>query len=510
VKADVARVRGATLVGTGAELVTVEARFEAADRERTEVALTGLPDPVLRESRGKLLPALRSAGLAPPPGRLHLNLVPAGLRKRGEILDLALALGAVAACGHLEPRELGGALFLGELGLDGALHAVPGGLAAADAARTDGVRRVVAPPATAREACHLPGVEVWEADSLTDALAQLTGARPPRRLTPREDTEPRRDGRGAALARVRGQEAAGRALAVAAAGGHALLLTGPPGVGKSLLARALPGLLPSPCVEERVEITRVLSAAGRWPGGLATERPFRAPHHSASHAGLVGGGSPPGPGEVTLAHRGVLFLDELPEFRRETLEALRQPLEDGRVRIVRASSTLDLPARFQLVCAMNPCPCGHLGDPRRACRCAPGVIARYRARVSGPLLDRIDLRVELGVPGAAALSAGTSDRRTAEVRALVEAVDAAHGRAVRRQGAVPNAQLPPGELERLAPLGAGATDLLERAARRRALSARGVASLRRIARTLADLEGAERPGPEHLAEALALRAPLLE
>ncbi|MEW6073945.1 MAG: YifB family Mg chelatase-like AAA ATPase [Planctomycetota bacterium] len=512
-----ARVHGISLAGTEADLVTVEARFERADRQRTEVVLSGLPDPVIRESRGRLLSALEANRLRLPPGRLTLNLTPAGRRKTGESLDLPLALGAAAAAGHLTPDAGAGALFLGELGIDGRLYAVPGGLAAAELARRTGLAAIVAAPATASEAACLPGVNALAARDLAQvvrwaATGEGLAAAPPTSGAEGDGAAAREEGlrrAAAALAGIRGQEAGKRAAVVAAAGGHGLLLVGPPGAGKSLLARALVHLLPPPSLEERLEITRVLSAAGRWPRGLAAERPFRAPHHTTSYAGLVGGGNPPAPGEITLAHRGVLFLDELPELKREALEALRQPLESGSVLLSRSRHWIELPAAFLLVAAMNPCPCGYHGHPAVPCRCSPAEIRRYHQRISGPLLDRIELRVELPAPPVAALAPaapGALPGLLPAAAALPAAVARASAHRAARQGRVPNAMLEAADLDRWAPLGPSARRLLERAAAQRGLSGRALQSLRRVARTLADLEAEERPDDRHFAEALALRA----
>lgn len=506
------RTQGACLVGTGAELVTVEARFEGRERERTEVVITGLPDPVIRESRGRVVCALEECGLGPAPGRLFLNLVPAARRKQGGALDLPLALSAGAACGHLDPRWLRGTLFLGELGIDGRLHAVPGGLAAAAAARAARIKRIVAPPATAREAACVPGVEALGARSLGQVVAHLSGAGVQLAPVQSDPDELRLEPEGPSLDEVRGHASAKRALAVAAAGGHAVLFVGPPGAGKSMLARRMLRLLPPPTLEERIEITQVLSAAGLWPGGLARARPFRAPHHTTSFAGLVGGGAQPAPGEITLAHRGLLFLDELAEFARDALEALREPLEAGRITICRAHGRLELPARFQLVAAMNPCPCGDRGRPGGSCRCSPMQVERYRRRISGPLLDRIDLRLELAPPPLVELARVRA--RTAEGSAapseseLREAVGRALALSRARQGEKRNAELDAGELDRMVPLEPEAVALLEAASLRRGLSARALQSVRRVARSIADLAGEARVRAPRIAEALALRAPL--
>jgi magnesium chelatase family protein len=485
----------------------------------------------LRESRGRLESALEENGLKLDGGRLYLNLVPAARRKSGEILDLPLALGAAAASGHFDAKVLRSTMFLGELGIDGRLHAVPGGLAAAMAAKAAGVTRFIAPPATAAEAACIRELSVFGARHLAQVLAHLTGDGPKlERLSPPGDGEI--SCASASLDDVRGLALAKHALCVAAAGGHGLLFVGPPGTGKSMLASRLVRLLPPPTLEERLEITRVLSAAGRWPGGLARERPYRAPHHTVSYAGLVGGGANVAAGEITLAHRGVLFLDELPEFRREVLEALRQPLESGAVLISRASRQIELPARFQLVAAMNPCPCGYLGHPRTPCACPPTFVQRYRRRISGPLLDRIDMRVEITPPSVEELApsprsasgsasdgahGAASDRASSAAinggehgaeseAALRERVARARTLSDARQGSRRNADLDADALDRFAALDGESRRLLAGMSNRRGLSARAVQSVRRVARTIADLEAAERVTAPHVAQALGMRA----
>lgn len=511
------RVFGVSLVGIEADLVSVEARFEPVQRMRTQLQLSGLPDAVIRESRSRLMAALEENQLHIPNGKLVLNLAPAGLKKGGEGLDLPLALGAAAACGHMSPRMLSGTLFLGELSIDGRVHPVPGGFAAAEAAKRAGIKRIVCAPATAAEAVCLPDIEVLAGNDLRQIVHWVVNKQGLERVRAPRGDEGDPQGKQAsvrtsrALAEVRGQAAGKHALAVAATGGHALFFMGPPGIGKSLLARALIELLAPPRLEERLDITRVLSALGRWPGGLASERPYRAPHHTTSHAGLIGGGSPPHAGEITLAHCGVLFLDELPEFRREVLEALRQPLETGSVLIARASRTVEFPANFHLVCAANPCPCGYRGHPKLTCKCSPNEVWRYRRRISGPLLDRMDLRVELAPPGIEELAQSTSEKPSTPTNKTIEGrICEARSRMRRRQDGLCNAQLDTDGLDAHAPLHPASRAFFAKVAETRALSARGVQSLRRVARTLADLQGRKEVHEIHLAEALALRAPLFD
>jgi len=501
------RVHGACLAGTSAELVTVEARFVEFQEGKTEILLSGLPDPVIRESKGRLQCALAENRLHLPPGRLYLNLVPAGRKKAGELLDLPLAIGAAAAVGHLDPRSLRNVLLVGELGIDGNLHGGPGGLAAAALARDLGVRRLVAPVAAAEQAAFVSGVEVYACRSLGEVAGLLAGADRPVALPP-GDARALPPPSPARLAAIRGQAVGLEALSVAATGGHALLFVGPPGTGKSLLARAMIDLLPELTLNERIDLTRVENATGKWSPGLASERPFRAPHHTTSYAGLVGGGSPPRPGEISLAHLGVLFLDELPEFRREVLECLRQPLEEGKVSIARAGAHLEFPAGFQMIAAMNPCPCGYRGHPRVPCRCSEREVWRYRSRLSGPFLDRIDLTVELGSPDLLSLTEQADSETPQAVLARMTRINRARERAIARSPCTRTADLDTAQLDEVAPLSASVRRMFEKVSERRELSARAIQSLRRIARTLADLDVKDEVEEEHFYRALSLRAPL--
>ena len=461
--------------------------------------LVGLPETAVRESRDRVRAALAQAGFEFPVRRITVNLAPADLPKEGGRFDLPVAVGLLAASGQV-PREAAARCeLLGELALDGALRPVRGALPAALAARAAG-RPLVLPAASAAEAALVPGAEVYGAGHLAAVAAHLAGERvlePARGPAPEAEAGPEPD-----LADVRGQPRARRALEVAAAGGHGLLMVGPPGTGKTLLASRLPGILPPMSLEEALETAAVASLAGE---GLAParwrRRPFRAPHHGASAAALVGGGTDPRPGEVSLAHNGVLFLDELPEFDRRALESLREPLESGRVVVARAARRAVFPARFQLVAAMNPCPCGHLDDPSGRCRCTPDQVRRYRARLSGPLLDRIDLHVEVPRVPVRELAEAPPGEPSTAVRARVLA---ARERALARQG-VPNAALAPERIEEVCAPDAEGRRLLHAAAERLGLSARAFHRVLRVARTVADLAGRGRVTAADVAEALSYR-----
>jgi len=500
-----AKTRTCAVLGLEGILVEVEVDLAPGLPSFTVV---GLADTAVQEARERVRSAIRNSGCEFPLRRLTVNLAPADLKKEGPSYDLPIAVGVLMASGQVPPG-LEDAVLIGELSLEGNLRPTSGVLPMVALAREHGVRRAFVPAVNAREASLVQGVEVYGLSTLAELVAFLRGeadlapvTRPPLPQLSADGLVPTVD-----LAHIRGQEHAKRALEIAAAGGHNLLMVGPPGTGKTLLARALPGILPPLTPEEALEVTKIYSVAGLLPPEtpLITRRPFRAPHYTISQAGLVGGGRWPRPGEVTLAHRGVLFLDELPEFAPSTLEALRQPLEDKVVTISRVQGSVTFPASFMLVGAMNPCPCGYLGDPVRPCTCPASAVARYQRRMSGPLLDRVDLFVEVPRVEYEKL-AGPAGGEPSEV--VRERVARARERQARRFAGTPitcNAEMGPVEVWEVCQVEPSARSLLQTAVRQLGLSARAYHRVLKVARTIADLEGSEAIRLPHLAEALQYR-----
>ncbi|HNR01781.1 MAG TPA: YifB family Mg chelatase-like AAA ATPase [Anaerolineaceae bacterium] len=499
-----AKVNACAVIGLDGVVVDVE--VDLTPGFKPPIIIVGLPDVSVQESRERVQSAIRNTGLEYPRKRVRVNLAPATVRKEGSAYDLPIALGILIANRQLPPQCLQDGLVMGELSLDGSVRHIRGVLPMAAVARSQGFKRVFVPAEDAPEAAIFPDLEVIPVSSLADLYQHLIGQViiSPQPALELEQVE--------ALVQtdfreIKGQEHVKRALEVAAAGAHNLLMIGPPGAGKTLMARALPSILPSMTLEESLDVTRIYSVADALPAGipLLKSRPFRSPHHTISHAGLVGGGNWPHPGEISLAHRGVLFLDEFPEFGSRTLEVLRQPLEDKVITISRAQGTLTFPANFQLVAAMNPCPCGYFGDPTRACTCAPGIVTKYQRRISGPLMDRIDIHVEVPRVDYEKLSDARLGEPSALIRTRIETARQVQRERFTGTALTSNADMHPAQVRQYCALDEPCRGLMRAAMNQLQLSARAYHRILKLARTIADLAGSEVISSTHLAEALQYR-----
>lgn len=503
-----ARIYSCAVIGLDGVIVEVEVD---TGQGLPGMTIVGLPDAAIQESRERVQAAVKNAGIPYPRKRIIVNLAPAAVRKEGPAYDLPIAVGVLVYADFLPQSSVEDALIVGELSLDGTVRHTRGVLPMAATAREHGFKRVIVPEVDAPEAALIPGLEVIPVASLAGLFNHLTGRKVIPAFFPRETQEPvialRTD-----FGEIKGQEHVKRAMEVAAAGGHNILLTGSPGAGKTLLARALPGILPEMSIEEALDVTRIYSVADQLPPEtpLLRQRPFRAPHHTISHAGLVGGGNWPHPGEISLAHRGVLFLDEFPEFGTRVLEVLRQPIEDKVVTISRAQGSLTFPANFQLVAAMNPCPCGYYGDAIKPCTCSGMIVTKYQKRISGPMLDRIDIHIEVPRVDYEKLSEERLGESSADIRARVEqARQKQRLRFEEVEDISANADMHLAEVRKFCNLDETGQSLMRTAMNQLQLSARGYHRVLKLGRTIADLAGSDVIQSVHLAEALQYRSRMM-
>ena len=501
------RVHSAAVFGIKAYPVAVE--VDLSSGEKLKLMTVGLPDTAVRESSERVKAALRNCGYFLPAQRITINLAPADVRKEGSAFDLPMAVGILGAAGCVRTQNLARYLFMGELSLDGSIRPVRGALPMAVMAREEQMDHLIVPEANAREAAVVEGVRAYPVRSLSQVVELLNGREPWIPLVvDRQQLLAQRGSYDVDLKDVRGQYQAKRALEVATAGGHNIILIGPPGSGKTMLARRLPTILPPMSFDEAIETTKIHSVAGLLTDrdGLVGTRPFRSPHHTISNSGLIGGGVMPRPGEVSLAHNGVLFLDELPEFQRHVLDVLRQPLEDGEVTISRAAMTLTFPARFMLAAAMNPCPCGYFGEPLHECSCTPPLIQRYLAKISGPLLDRVDLHIQVPTVKYKDLANTESVEDSASIRARILAARQRQFKRLEPFGLYCNSKMTPRTVSRFCKLNSESEKLVETAITRLGLSARAYDRILRVSRTMADIENIENIQAKHVAEAIQYRS----
>ena len=513
-----ARVFSCGVIGLDGVIIEVEVD---SSNGQSKVLIVGLPDAAVQESRERVQSAIKNSGFSFPRKRVTINLAPADVRKEGPAYDLPIAVGVLAASQQINPIKLEKSLVVGELSLDGTLRHVRGILPMAALARQEGFQRIIVPKIDAEEAALIPDLEIIAVESLRQLADWLRGEIEIEIPKPSFALDEAIANYQTDFQEIKGQEHVKRALEVAASGGHNVLMIGPPGSGKTLMARALPSIMPTMTIDEALDVTRIYSVADQLPSDtpLMRSRPFRSPHHTISHAGLVGGGNWPHPGEISLAHRGVLFLDELPEFGSRVLEVMRQPMEDKVVTISRAQGSLTFPANFQLIGAMNPCPCGFFGDPVKPCTCALGMVAKYQKRISGPMLDRIDIHVEVPRVEYDKLTNARLGESSTMIRQRVELARQYQIQRFAQNGSKPeenqklfltsNADMGVGEIRKFCKLDDAGETLMRAAMRQLQLSARAFHRVLKLARTIADLAGSEVIAPNHLAEALQYRPKIM-